>query len=66
MDGISVKDKNRIYEIFKDGVPFYVNDVWDFNISVPTSLREVLFTGLYISIPGSLLTLCEVQVYLGK
>ena len=66
MDGISVKDKNRIYEIFKDGNPFFVDNVWDFNISVPTSFREVWFTGLYISIPGSLLTLCEVQVFLGK
>ena len=65
MRGLSINGMTGNQEIFRDSSPtlFYGQDV--VSITVPASLEETRFSGINISIPGSMLTLCEVQVYLG-
>lgn len=66
MRGLSITGMTGNQEIFRDSNSTLFYGKADININVPASIEETKFSGINISIPGSLLTLCEVWVYLGK
>ena len=57
-------------EFYVDGSPTYQNEKDSIQVGLPESYRNTKFSNVTISIPAkddyAVLTLCEVQVYLGK
>ena len=69
MAGLSINGKTMEagkQDIFRDGSPSISVGKRNISIAVPALLAETRFSGINISIPGPYLTLCQVQVYLGK
>ena len=70
LKGFTVHGEPDYVEIYVDGSPTYQYMGYTINVSIPERFRNTKFSNITIAVPAkdeiSFLTLCEVEVNLGK
>ena len=71
LENFTIHGEPDYAEIYVDGVQTYQYNEDSIIVSLPENIRNTKFSNITISVPAkstnySVLTLCEVQVYLGK
>ena len=71
LKGFTIHGEPGSLEIYVDGIPDYQYNKVYIEVSLPGKCRNVKFSNITIAVPAnvtdySVLTLCEVEVYLGK
>ena len=70
LKGFTIHAEPNYVQIYVDSSPSYANLMYPINVSLPERYRNTMFSNITIAVPAhdgfSVLTLCEVEVNLGK
>ena len=70
LKGFTIHGEPNYVEIYVDGSPTYQYNEASIQVILPESCRHTKFSNITIAVPAhdgqSILTLCEVEIYLGK